>query len=620
MRIGARFAVGMALVIVIIGGAWISGVKWFLFSEERINEAFPLSTEARIALDAVEQLPAADTDVGLRSEVQRRLRIRAQMCAKGYRPSWWESSEDIRSNIPEPGCFTDQDAALTRWLAWLRIGFITSLPPLYPMPSDLPKTITLSSFATDIQFSENAGLLLAASHQNFEIRELVDGDLVWKNDWKMRNNASASSAISPNGRIVALWDGAGTVLWEIVSRTELARIPDTRPKTFRWLDDRTISYTESSRSSPLFIDLVHGNSASLDYQLGDPRIIFAAKDRESEYVILTSKALSRVALQRGWQRSGLNVTAERHFDSALPFGSAGEIATHLGDAEVVSGGIRPWKLSLDSLHLDVADFRPLSISDAVATPEPDAMVIRVSLPEGHEKRHQLLAYSWSNNTVRPIVSELPNYGRVRFSNAINRNIFLYQKRLMFVGSWRTGPAMSLEAYLAIILSEAAEGRAKQISGYLPGSASGGLQTMEPSSVLAALAQKSRVESIGVYEAEPTSERGRKHQQHPIGDINVRVRASKSPTFLVLSSYEPVRWNLHLSKGVKLSAILLFGNPRSEVIGNGSTQVLRPSSTYAYKRRSAEYQRLDSEVRNTIGKGIEIFQGQYKGRMFDVGGN
>jgi hypothetical protein len=126
----------------------------------------------------------------------------------------------------------------------------------------------------------------------------------------------------------------------------------------------------------------------------------------------------------------------------------------------------------------------------------------------------------------------------------------------------------------------------------------------------------RVEAIGVYEGQLPGGRQRAFQERVAGDIRVSVGETARPVALLLSSYEPVRWNIVTAGGARIATVLLSGPAESQVLGVRGTEVTRIGSFNAYKlERSAV---LNQASRQYTGRPIERFQGQYSGSSFTIG--
>jgi hypothetical protein len=134
-------------------------------------------------------------------------------------------------------------------------------------------------------------------------------------------------------------------------------------------------------------------------------------------------------------------------------------------------------------------------------------------------------------------------------------------------------------------------------------------------VLTRVAPGARVEAVSVYEAVAMRAPCSQVSDAP---VNVLVRATRRPVVLVLSSHQTVRWELTLAPGAMLNAVLLSGYGESTVAGAGEAIISSIGGFYAFKRGSAEFRHLESEVMRCTGRTIENFQSVYAGNFFEIG--
>jgi hypothetical protein len=105
---------------------------------------------------------------------------------------------------------------------------------------------------------------------------------------------------------------------------------------------------------------------------------------------------------------------------------------------------------------------------------------------------------------------------------------------------------------------------------------------------------------------------------PRQTVRVSLKPAVRPTVLVLSSHAPVRWRLCSAEGSGLEAVLLSGYGDSSVEGAGTAAVARIGGYYAFRRGSAEFRHLESEVLRCTGRAIATFTSQYAGQDFSFG--
>ena len=131
-----------------------------------------------------------------------------------------------------------------------------------------------------------------------------------------------------------------------------------------------------------------------------------------------------------------------------------------------------------------------------------------------------------------------------------------------------------------------------------------------------------VHVVGVYEAASS----RNHTNAP---AKVRVTYTGGPIVLVLTSYEPVAWDVELADGVQVQTAIVCGYYRQEVRGlPESVPVLNNSHEggsqgprfYCYSKTSDGYSALLKGVRELSGLEVTSFQGAYRypGTPFLIG--
>ena len=134
-------------------------------------------------------------------------------------------------------------------------------------------------------------------------------------------------------------------------------------------------------------------------------------------------------------------------------------------------------------------------------------------------------------------------------------------------------------------------------------------------LLPRLARGAQVEAVSVFEA--VAMRAPCVTPMP-GPVRVLVRGARRPVVLVLSSHQAVAWELEVDPGAQLAAVLISGYGASTVAGAGDTRVSSIGGFYAFKRGSAEFKHLETEVLRCTGRHIEVFQSVYAGNSFEVG--
>jgi hypothetical protein len=137
-------------------------------------------------------------------------------------------------------------------------------------------------------------------------------------------------------------------------------------------------------------------------------------------------------------------------------------------------------------------------------------------------------------------------------------------------------------------------------------------------------QNFQIEAIGVHEGSLPNNRRRGFGEKIDGYVDVDISRTDWPVKLVLCSYEPVIWRLHISSDARLSEIYLSGSNKSRVQGIQNIMVTHIGEAYAYKDPNMSSSRyghmpiLADVVKQKTGCNITKFQGAYQGSNFYIG--
>lgn len=141
--------------------------------------------------------------------------------------------------------------------------------------------------------------------------------------------------------------------------------------------------------------------------------------------------------------------------------------------------------------------------------------------------------------------------------------------------------------------------------------------------------------IGVYEGSYPDGVRHSFGFHPEGVVDVVVNADDRPIALVLSSYEPVEWRIHVSDGARIERVLLRGYHAQRATGlpagTSVTSVGHEGTganlDYAYgtdrelhNSGGGNFEGFIASVRAQTGLTEASFQGCYTGIAFEVGGS
>lgn len=130
--------------------------------------------------------------------------------------------------------------------------------------------------------------------------------------------------------------------------------------------------------------------------------------------------------------------------------------------------------------------------------------------------------------------------------------------------------------------------------------------------------------VSVYEADS----GHGGGSHPMYPANVTIEDGGSkPIVLLLSSYEPVRWDLTVAPGIEIREVILNGYHEHDFTGVDPSLVTNKSGSgnylaacgysYPYSGGGCDTSVLIDTVEDFIGLSLSIFAGTYNASDFTV---
>lgn len=153
-----------------------------------------------------------------------------------------------------------------------------------------------------------------------------------------------------------------------------------------------------------------------------------------------------------------------------------------------------------------------------------------------------------------------------------------------------------------------------------------------------------VHMVGAHEGVLPDGRERRAGEHPTTEIAVVVSKKPQPITLILSSYNPVRWNVTLQPGAQIQKIIVSSYHASEVIGQASdvpiivlcrtahawgpnVSISGMEPFYIYKRLSLgpnrrfelrDWEHIAEVMKELkLGNTLSTFQGSYQGIRYFV---
>lgn len=618
----------LAIVGAVLGAAGCDAVTNIgRSSEERINAAYPLSPEIAVAQARLEEKLAGDAAARAQfaTELSGKMKLRAIGCAKGYSPSLFSSSATIRERVGEAKCFTKFDAELVDWLNGRRVQWLLAGPPLRPIPTQAAPLIAAGKPIGQVRFAAEAGVALVTGYQLLEIVDLGSGDTIFVD--KDIPYGLSYAEISPNGALFAIPlvspTQAGVVVRDSATGETVAELHDLQ--RLMWLDSATAVVTRRNAQGLELYDFASGTTSPIKGISGVPTRILAVPEEPATFVAVSQGSLLKFRLSRKHDEPEITLLEQA---PGAAVSDAGGV-TAAGKAAYLQAGGDLLSVDLATLRTTRTSFKPLQVVSATPLADPTEVLLVLSIGERSSLSSKVLVYSMTDGTFQAVEDERitgPTYGITGYTGV--RSVFISSLRQMAVISGATlkpitdirrGFRYSTEALTQQMqqedrerLEKAAQATARQL-GYAATGTLNGVPIMQ--GPVAELAKDARVEAIGVYQSAGGS-RGF-GRPSTAGPVQIVLRRSSAPIVLVLSSYEPVNWNL-INHGADLKAVLLAGAGNSTVNGTGAARLVRIGAMHPYQR-DEQFAALQREVIRWSGKSIELFQGQYSGSTFTVGG-
>ena len=637
MKFATTMGMACCLVAALAGCQRLTGS-----AEDRIGAAMPVSDaarEAKQAFDALAKRQSADAEK-TDNEYRDRLKVRALECAHGYAPSPMAGDEAIREALTDRECFARFDESLVQWIGLRHVGLLLAAPPLRPIPATPASLLVAEDFIQEASFAARAGVAVLQSGQRYQVLDLADGKTIYSG---AKSGGGPAGSLSPNGRLLVTAEDRDAVVREAETGKALIRFADVRSYAFFWLGGVGAVYVPGGEREPVFLDFASGLATRIP--LGTPSVEQAvpALGSDSRFALLGFNRVGVIDLAASPQGRIARLSQETKLSEGGGLarntsGLTADGATFFGTGQYLR------VMSTKSMQMRAVAFDPLRLQSATATADPDRLYLTGFFRDAAGAGGESMLYSLSRQTLAPVLRDRLLSTRVIYIAPLRRNAVIDGSKVSLLDAVPAGSEVNANAYLAQRASAAsvqAAARAEQLAAIV--SASGrassraeqlaalGLSSdalsgrrlpatteVSADARLALLARNADIEAVGVYEgSEVGKARGASART---GTVQVRVARSPRPVILSLSSYEPVRWVVTVEPGAQLAAVLQSGYGDSEVLGAGNARVYKTGKSYAYQRGGADYARVNTEVRQWTGKGIDTFQGSYTGSMFRVGGN
>ncbi|MFZ5484599.1 MAG: hypothetical protein ACOZB0_10250 [Pseudomonadota bacterium] len=613
---------------------------------DKINKAFPPVVAVQVAEAGLRADLEADSSAlrVLERDYAAQLELRALNCAKGISIGRFSTVATVREQPISRDCLNQQDEDLLRYLGVRRVALRLARPPLRPFkplgtPTALPSLDGMIVSNGDVAPAAAVAVLQSVRGEYLSV-ELPSGRKIASlpaQSWGV-----GRPSLAPNGRVVVLTAGRdGLVFIDTETGTELW----TTKKLSRWLGwlpglSAGLAREGATGGATMLVDFQRGQIEPHPTGLSDR--IWALPLDDGRVLMGALNEFSMVA----HARSGQTVTAEivrTYRPSQATGGYVGQpfpmrdgralvfvSGRGIAQLDLETGAEKGWptegfllghhakldevRLLVDSAQADIGGTRTwvLDIENGTLAPVDSALA-----GTGH-----LLGLTGRVGFLRHgrdvLVGDIVEAGEPVPLDRLVGEFNLRRQEARLEEAWRNAEFLSGGYRAGYPVPVTALAPASAPSAPAP-SAPAPPAPMPSAGMLGELARVSLIEAVGVYQGKHSGERRPGQPRHGTGTVTVRVRASDKPIILVLSAYEAVRWILLPESGADIAAVLYSGYHTSKVVGARDARVIMIGSDYAYRLDSAEYRKLNWNVRRWTGRDIEVFQGRYEGESFSVGG-
>jgi hypothetical protein len=607
----------------------------FTFSvEDKINTSIPASSVVLISKAALLEQVNGSQKKEIESEYAARMKLRALTCGKGASLSMFASKEAIRNQIGNPGCFVTYDTDMERWLGLRRIGIIAAKPPLRTVPLKAPAFILSDAFIQSVRFSDKAGVALLETQKSIQIVDIETSKVIYQEP----KTSSQIGQLSENGRLFTLKADARIKVRDAESGAVLLELPGVT--TFHWLDASSALYTKSDGSGkPTIVDFTSGRDGEAKGLQAAITNVSKVQGHQNQFIVGSYRSVSKVELVR----TGIDLDLKLINEKPINGGSWATNTSGLNADGKLFFDSNPnlSLLNLETLEQEVILFEPFRLQTAVATPDPNQILL-TGFGSGSGPATYL--YSLTDKSMSKVDKTKLLSERLLYISFLKKQAVIADSKIAILDNLPLEPAVELTKFIGVALEQAnlrKMEQARQIemeqalmssqsslqqSGRAPAAGTYSAPSFDSAyrnpaapmatapGILAKLAKNAQIEAIGVYQGTSSNRGGNR-----AGDVEVRVRKSAKPIVLVLSSYEPIRWRIVVESGAQLNGVLVSGYYQSQVLGAGSARVLMSGNQYAYKEGTVEFMALNRNVMQQLGKPIYAFQGKYEGSSFKVGG-
>lgn len=605
-----------------------SGCSDVLLSRtEKFNRAFPPNADLRAAIETHRDFIRADatTQNEFKHKLNSLMQTRDITCGYQLAIGLFDSVEKISSMPINRHCLNTVDAELSKKVAFQSIGFRLNQPPIIPKTSlgEAKPIQTDAPFrGSEIYAARDANLaILRGDSNSYSAVEIPSGRVL--STFNHQFGSSQRKFLSPNGRVLAINSTDASITYLDIESGAVIYQDKGSGYFVAWLEN----------SSGALINTRERKLASIEFNLNIYNI-HHSWTRYIEWAYTLSGSLNKLLLS---DRKALYLATYETTNEGLQI----SILSELNAQESTTLLQLPPMLLNDGTKMAARTLNGLGIVDldggsellfnlspyhthGVAQLNDHQLLVSIFDKESHKNQIWIIDI----NSQKIQLTDFDVERTSSLSGLIGRIGYILSGRSTILIGDSVGTSgkptdineftsqLNMEWQIQKLETDAERREAASRSI----STESAIQSPPSKPILENLPANAVIEAVGVYRGRETSQRERnqtissKMEKNP---VEITVHGPK-PVVLVLTSYEPVKWNIKLTSNAKLSAVLLSSYYPAEVTGAESVPIKIIGSKSLYERTDINYASVDQEVQRWTGKKIGSFQGSYQGSHFQVG--
>jgi hypothetical protein len=634
----------LAATLTLVGCDWVDDVFIFKSANDKVNSTFALHADIEVKRAKL-YLAFEPNKAEQRSFVKDYsllLAQRASTCAAGIEVSRLDTASAIKRKLTDIDCFKSHEANIQSWLGLKSLSHalsLTALRPFTTLKARLSIPVEESVVSLDAASSANVAVIQDALGNHSTV-DLSAGSVIRK--FTLAHSSDKKISVSPNGRVAAVnVDKRGVTFVDTENGAILWRLADSTG-LLAWLPSVEAALLKDDTN----------NSVLLDFRTGKTQI-YANNQVGLGWAITVPTAVGQLIV--GNHSRAYQVEFLRTAEGAISYETTSNWTFELTDKLLT----KPWLMKDGSLMAYVSD-KALHWID-LTSGRKDSLAMQPLRAEGLSQFDQTnITYTDFRATSQSGVKKIINLEAMTVSNA--KTLLAGEREPLSLGprgGLATNDGKSLviqmvtaveqtrplaELINAIQLSEqldllngktslgGATTNAALVGNRKPPS-QGLLNDIPPNAALVVIgAYKGAYQgplrygdsgfNHGVQRSHYQSSRKRKEltfgsSERPSGDVKVNLISGSTPLVLVLSSYEPVTWNIQNLGSRKVAAILLSNFHEANVTGNVGAKVVKIGTSHAYTRQSAEYGVLKADIAKYTSQPVSSFMGSFEAKEFTV---